>query len=83
MTDNVVRERKAKTAPKNDKNDQKKETSDAPPAKKGRSCLQRLVIAILLAIAISFVLTGTFFYGFQLPSMDKVKHILVISDTIN
>lgn len=79
MTDTGLRERKTKKVSKKDQEPEpEKEKTKSPVPQKSRSILQRLFLAALLAVAISYVLTGTLFYGFKFPTMAKMKRILVI-----
>ena len=79
MAETNLRERKKQKAPKNDEQPEK-EKSELQEPKKGRSIFKRLLIAVLLTGAISYVLTGSFLFGYQLPTIAKMKRILVSLD---
>jgi hypothetical protein len=75
MAETDLRERKARKAKKDDEPNKDKPKLEEP--KKGRSIFRRMLIAVLLAGAISYVLTGTFLFGYQLPTMARIKRIVV------
>jgi hypothetical protein len=79
MTETNLRERKKQKAQKNDEKPEKEKEKLQKP-EKGRSIFKRFLIAVLLTGAISYVLTGSFLFGYQLPTIDKMKRILVSLD---